>query len=235
MPRLFWLQPDTTIVEFPLRAEQSLIGRSSRCDVRIKHPAVSAEHALIRLVGDMATIEDLGSSNGTRVNGRRIDSVVPLRHGDQIEVGRERLIYFADLDLASRTMHQTEASPLAQPAARGESVKGPRTTVHVPLSALEQPLSASVCVLTGPAQGQVYPLVQEVTSLGKVGRQVIEIRRFPGPSWRLSQREGAIAVTVNGEPVIGERELVSGDVIEMTGVQLRFEISLARAHDSKPT
>ncbi len=228
MPRLFWLQPDTTIVEFPLKAEQSLIGRGSRCDVRIKHPAVSSEHALIRVLGDVATIEDLKSSNGTRVNGRRIDSVRPLRHGDQIEVGRERLMYFADLDTANQFVQGKPVEPFSQPAPAVETVKTePTTAIHVPIRVREEPLTAAVTVLTGPGQGKRFSLSQEVTSLGKAGKQVIEIRRTPGPTWCLTQREGAIAASVNGESLVGERDLIAGDVIELIGVQLRFEVSLA--------
>ena len=121
MAKLFWLQPDNTIVEFPLKAEQNLIGRSSRCDVRIKHPGISAEHALIRLLPGAATVEDLNSTNGTRVNGRRVESHT-LRHGDQIGVGRERLMYFAELDEASRFAQPQSIEPFAQPAPGGETV-----------------------------------------------------------------------------------------------------------------
>ena len=121
MAKLFWLQPDNTIVEFPLKAEQNLIGRSSRCDVRIKHPGISAEHALIRVLPGSATVEDLNSTNGTRVNGRRVESHT-LRHGDQIGVGRERLMYFAELDEASRFAQPESIEPFAQPAPGGETV-----------------------------------------------------------------------------------------------------------------
>ncbi len=230
MPRLFWLQPDTTIVEFPLKAEQNLIGRGSRCDVRIKHPAVSAEHALIRLLGEAATIEDLKSSNGTRVNGKKIDGVRLLRHGDQIEIGRERLMYFADLDTASQFVQGKQVEPYSQPAPSVESVKTePTTAVHVPIRRAEEPLSAAISVLTGPGQGKRFVLSQEVTTLGKAGKQVIEIRRLPGPIWRLQQTEGALAILVNGETLVGERDLIAGDQIEMSGVQLRFEVSLNKA------
>jgi hypothetical protein len=121
MAKLFWLQPDSTIIEFPLKAEQNLIGRSSRCDVRIKHPGVSSEHAVIRQLPGSAILEDLGSTNGTRVNGKRIE-VHTLRHGDQIGVGRESLMYFAELDEASRFVQPESAEPFAQPAPGGERV-----------------------------------------------------------------------------------------------------------------
>ena len=85
MAKLFWLQPDSSIIEFPLKAEQNLIGRTSRCDVRIKHPGISAEHAVIRVLPGSATVEDLGSTNGTRVNGKKIE-LHTLRHGDRLEL-----------------------------------------------------------------------------------------------------------------------------------------------------
>ena len=122
MAKLFWLQPDNTIVEFPLKAEQSLIGRSSRCDVCIKHPGISAEHAVIRQVPGAATVEDLGSTNGTRVNGKKLTQMHTLRHGDQIGVGRERLMYFAELDSAADFMQPQSIEPFAIQAPIRERV-----------------------------------------------------------------------------------------------------------------
>ena len=122
MAKLFWLQPDNTIVEFPLKAEQTLIGRGSRCDVRIKHPGISSEHAIIRHVSGTATVEDMDSTNGTRINGKRIAQMQTLRHGDQIGVGRERLMYFAELDAAAHFVQPESVEPFALLAPGGESV-----------------------------------------------------------------------------------------------------------------
>ena len=350
MAKLFWLQPDNTIVEFPLKAEQSLIGRSSRCDVCIKHPGISAEHAVIRQVSGAATVEDLGSTNGTRVNGKKLTQMHTLRHGDQIGVGRERLMYFAELDSAANFMQpesiepfaipapirervntdavvtptaavnvslmsptvlspfapvpspappapalaptpalapapalaptaafapapvsavrsneplldvsllaalpqgttlaslgSTIASEAAQPVLTGQpraltastpdAVAPPSTTAPAmpPMTAAAAPpltaqtLVGSVAVLSGPAVGKRYPLTQASVSLGKEGKQVVEFMRATPTRWQIRQREGVTPAYINGDALVGVRDLAAGDVIELTGVRLRFEISL---------
>lgn len=336
MAKLFWLQPDNTIVEFPLKAEQSLIGRSSRCDVCIKHPGISAEHAVIRQVSGAATVEDLGSTNGTRVNGKKISQMHTLRHGDQIGVGRERLMYFAELDSAATFMQPESIEPFAIPAPVRERVstasdqgqsstvlstpersvvtatgparteaptvmwpsrenepvldvsllaalpKGaalaasgivtaraaapqaqpggsislraerPETSASVPTAQAETNVGAtvnatavnpppttprvstprtlvgSVSVLSGPAAGTRYPLTQTSVSLGKEGKQVVEFVRAAAGRWQIRQREGITPAYINGDALEGLRDLAAGDVIELTGVRLRFEITLSQ-------
>ena len=63
------------------------IGREG-CDVNVTDPEVSRRHAAIRAaVGGSLAIEDLGSSNGTFVNGERISVVTVLRDGDSVRLG----------------------------------------------------------------------------------------------------------------------------------------------------
>jgi pSer/pThr/pTyr-binding forkhead associated (FHA) protein len=70
-----------------------LIGREADCDVRIDHPAVSRHHAAISAAEETATIEDLGSRHGTRVNGRALtpQKIAELRAGDVIHIGPRAL------------------------------------------------------------------------------------------------------------------------------------------------
>jgi len=321
MAKLFWLQPDSSIIEFPLKAEQNLIGRTSRCDVRIKHPGISAEHALIRVLPGSSTVEDLGSTNGTRVNGKKIE-LHTLRHGDQIGVGRERLMYFAELDEAAKYLQPESIEPFALPAAGGESVNTtaddpvemasaaspsrPAPTWAAPITSATQPqvaakrdgkgisgldldpsllaalpkgaslvnppitpkakvpgvvppsalvapkanvstppampakaeapgtgtgvrsLSASVAVLSGTAAGKRYPLNQPSVTLGKEGKQVIEFLRISPTRWQVRQLEGVTPAYINGDALEGVRDLAASDVVELTGVRLRFEITLNR-------
>ncbi len=248
MAKLFWLQPDNSIVEFPLAAAQNVIGRSSRSDIRIKHPGISSEHALIRMVDTVATIEDLDSTNGTRVNGRGITRHT-LRHGDQIEVGRERLMYFAELDSASRFAQPEPDTPYSEPASHTERVI---TSTQAPALALperasapgvpsaayqpvpEQPAATpagvefkgSVVVLSGVNTGQRYPLDKEEVTLGREGRQVIAIKRRDNGSWTIELKNGAAPPYINGDAVLAPRLLAAGDVIELIGVKLRFEVSV---------
>jgi len=65
---------------FELRDEITFIGRSEVNDVRIKDNFVSREHLMLRKLGDRVLVRDLGSRNGTFVNGN------PLRPGAEVEV-----------------------------------------------------------------------------------------------------------------------------------------------------
>lgn len=73
--------------EIPLREGENILGRTDDAVAWIDSPRVSRRHARIVVSGGRATIEDLGSKNGTSVSGRRIDRPTPLEGGDQIELG----------------------------------------------------------------------------------------------------------------------------------------------------
>jgi hypothetical protein len=72
----------------PVGPGGAVIGRSRECDIVLQDSNVSRRHAEIRPTGgDGWTITDLGSTNGVRVNGRRLDAPAPLQTGDEITVG----------------------------------------------------------------------------------------------------------------------------------------------------
>jgi len=81
---------DSTV---PLGAGEIVIGRGADADVVIESPKVSRHHARIVIEDDRAVIEDLGSTNGTSVNGSRLNSPCVLMHGDEIRIGRGVRIY----------------------------------------------------------------------------------------------------------------------------------------------
>jgi len=73
--------------EFPLKGDKQLIiGRSSELDIVLVEDMVSRKHAKITLAGGQITIEDLGSTNGTFVNGEKVKTL-RLKEGDRILVG----------------------------------------------------------------------------------------------------------------------------------------------------
>ncbi len=67
------------------------IGRSSKCDVVLDDQNVSREHADLRPRGGSWVLTDLGSTNGSSVNGRRIDAPTVIKRGDEIELGTSRM------------------------------------------------------------------------------------------------------------------------------------------------
>ncbi|WP_153502544.1 FhaA domain-containing protein [Cumulibacter manganitolerans] len=83
---------DATRDRLPLRDGRNVIGRGSTADIRITDNGISREHAEIVTNGVLATLTDLNSTNGTMVNGNRVDRAA-LRHGDVIRVGRSVLVY----------------------------------------------------------------------------------------------------------------------------------------------
>ena len=70
-----------------LSAGRNIIGRDIDVDVRIDSAGVSRKHAVITIVGANASIDDLGSKNGTYLNGARVLSSMPLNDGDEIRLG----------------------------------------------------------------------------------------------------------------------------------------------------
>jgi hypothetical protein len=75
-----------------LSAERVVIGRSRECEARVPDPNVSRKHAEIREQGDRWILVDLGSTNGTLLNGRKIDRE-QLTDGDVITVGSTELVF----------------------------------------------------------------------------------------------------------------------------------------------
>ncbi len=73
--------------EIPITKEEFLIGRGADCDLRLGSSAVSRHHCLLRVRGDEATVIDLGSSNGTFLNGARVRSQAALHSGDELRLG----------------------------------------------------------------------------------------------------------------------------------------------------
>lgn len=67
------------------------VGRDETADLRLGDKAISRRHAALRVEGETAVIEDLGSRNGTFVNAERVESPQRLRVGDRIQLGATEL------------------------------------------------------------------------------------------------------------------------------------------------
>ncbi|MBD3220448.1 SpoIIE family protein phosphatase [bacterium] len=79
-------------VRFELGEGIHTLGRATSCEVQIDEPSVSRQHARIHVGNDGIFLEDLGSSNGTRVRGHEIAGPTHLEHGDEIALGNLRLL-----------------------------------------------------------------------------------------------------------------------------------------------
>lgn len=81
--------------EIALAPGANLLGRTREAAVWVDHGSVSRRHATIHVADGQATLEDCGSKNGTSLNGRRLGGAAPLRDGDEILLGRARLVFRA--------------------------------------------------------------------------------------------------------------------------------------------
>jgi pSer/pThr/pTyr-binding forkhead associated (FHA) protein len=77
-------------LEVPVDQDWMVIGRGRSADVVIAEPTISRAHAAIGYDGSGFFMQDLGSTNGTRVNGRR-GARVALSNGDELQLGKLRL------------------------------------------------------------------------------------------------------------------------------------------------
>ena len=79
--------------EVELPAGETTIGRSDECHVTIDDPAMSREHAMIVVTSEQVIVRDLGSRNGTRINGQRVVGAIELHNGDRIRLGSQEILF----------------------------------------------------------------------------------------------------------------------------------------------
>src|SRR3978361_1140045 len=126
MTKLILSLDGMVIREYPLTKERTTIGRKPHNDIQIDNLAVSGEHAVIVTILNDSFLEDLGSTNGTLVNGQPIKKHF-LQPNDVIELGKYKLKYINEAPKAAgaadfeKTMvlrpgQMPKAAPPAAPA-----------------------------------------------------------------------------------------------------------------------
>jgi pSer/pThr/pTyr-binding forkhead associated (FHA) protein len=158
MNRLVLNSGPTPGKEFPLDKPEVFIGRDIGNDVVINDPEVSRRHARIYLQGNMYIIEDLGSTNGTTVNGQKLTGPYMLRAGEQITFGEHVNLSF---EAVSRI---AEMPPAVQPIQSSPSISGPvtaRPTYQAPVTPVQPPTYNSPVQQPPAYPQQQYPPYQE--------------------------------------------------------------------------
>ena len=102
MAKLILSLEGSVIREVVLDKERMTIGRKAQNDVQIENLAVSGEHACIVTILNDSFLEDLGSTNGTLVNGNSIKKHI-LQNNDVIEIGKYKLKYIGDAPAAGQS------------------------------------------------------------------------------------------------------------------------------------
>jgi hypothetical protein len=168
------------------------LGRRPYNDVVIDNLAISGEHAVLQLVGQEVSIEDLNSTNGTYVNGKSVKKQL-LQHSDVIEIGKYHIQYFNEL-----------------PPSPPEGIDATSTG------------TALIRVMSGSAVGREVALLKVVTTIGKPGIAVAAITKRPHgfvlAHVEGAKRVTLNRRPVGDEPMA----MKNGDVIELAGTQMEF-------------
>jgi pSer/pThr/pTyr-binding forkhead associated (FHA) protein len=125
MPRLIVQARNSSVRQINIAGPSTSIGRSLANRVCIDSDKVSRNHALIQWSGDRYVLTDLGSRNGTYVNGMRVEESQPLSNGDAITLGdcQLRFLYTAQpLPQSDALRLMTMADQLPQRGAPSRTV-----------------------------------------------------------------------------------------------------------------
>ncbi|HUP96929.1 MAG TPA: FHA domain-containing protein [Usitatibacter sp.] len=168
MAKLILSVDGQVLKEFNLSKERTLIGRKAHNDIQIDNLAVSGEHAAIITILNDSFIEDLGSTNGTMVNGKPIKKHF-LQNNDVVEIGKHKLKYFNDAPTAAtaadfeKTMIIRNPAKAAPPPPKAEASLGDTMTNLGPGAAAAKPASSATTTATSspvpssPAQAPSAP------------------------------------------------------------------------------
>ncbi|MFQ5661425.1 MAG: FHA domain-containing protein [Gammaproteobacteria bacterium] len=232
--------------EYQLDRERLTIGRKPDNDIPIDNLAVSGKHALIITILDDSFMEDLGSTNGSYVNGKLVKKHA-LKDGDVIAIGKHELKYVnehatADDDEFEKTMiikpgsasaavaaakaaEQAGAGPVAPAPSAAPAAASTSPGVPAASASSSMPLGR-LTVLNGPIAGKELELTKALVTLGKPGTQVAVISRRPQGYFLThieSDGDGKRYPLVNGEP-IGPKayQLKDSDLIELASIKMEF-------------
>lgn len=196
------------------------IGRKAGNDLSIDDHTVSGHHARIVKVQAVYFLEDLKSTNGSSVNGMRVDRH-QLRDSDVIMIGQHRIIF------------QEPAAPTAAASPPPAVVDETMVISGAESGAAAASLSAKVIVTQGSTDQSEYLLNKPVSSIGSQPGAAIRLTGWfaPKSAAQIIQRGGAYFVSlaqggktllVNGRDVTGQQQLKNGDHIQVAGVSLTF-------------
>lgn len=228
MAKLVLSMNGSVLGNYFLEKERFFIGRKPTCEIQINDQGVSKEHALILTVGNDHILEDLGSTNGTQINGQTTSRQI-LQNGDVIEVGRYRLKYVSqkaqpDMDYDKTLMTPAfDRTKLRRDDSEkiGESTDSISTAVPNARNVKTAFPFGAVRGITGELAGQEIELVRAITLLGKPGCSAIISRRPMG--YFLTHVAGKKPPIINGKMISNApAPLDNLDQIEVGADKLQF-------------
>lgn len=198
------------------------LGRMPNSDIYLNHPGVSNVHALIITMSNDHILEDMGSTNGTLINGEKIDKHI-LQNNDVIELGCYQLKYInqratSDMDFDKTmitTVALTEHDQLsAQPMLTTAVSSARAVKTSFPLGGVKH--------LKGELAGQKNLISAPLKTFGRAGIQLLMISRRP-LGYYVTHVEGRRTPRVNGKSIGTQAVLLNPhDRVEVQDMELEF-------------
>ena len=218
MAKLIMTLDGAILREHHINKDSISIGRKHGNDIQLNDLTVSGRHSLITVSGGNTYVDDLGSTNGTLLNGTRIAKSV-LKHGDLIQIGNYQFSYFED--------DQAEYEPTMFLRAEIEDTQIMQNNPPKATDAKGEPLAA-VKILNGPMKGKILELRKPFNTLGFNGIKMAMIARtINGYTISTIQntklRRSNDTPSINGKMMTTNTEtLKNHDMIELAGTQMDF-------------
>lgn len=196
-----------TITEYTLEKETVTIGRRPDNDITIDNLAISGKHCQVITILNESFLEDLGSTNGTYVNGEPIKKHA-LQHGDVIGIGKHQLKYFISESETTGMLNVSEHYGQSEESA-------------------SQIIDSRLQILNGENAGQTININKGLTTIGMPGVQVAAITQRPKGLYIVHIEGGSEnkQPIVNGENIGSQAHLLSDmDIIEVADIKFQLMI-----------
>lgn len=208
-----------------LSKERTTLGRRTFNDIVIDAPGISAEHAVIITSHHESCFEDIGSTNGSLINGQP-SRIHFLQDQDVITLGGYTLTYHADVDADTKTDAATDT--LERRCNKSSDTVRARTHSHKMGKQHSPHLKpATIKITSGPHAGKEVALTKVLTTIGQPGIQVAAFT-INAEGCSLTHVEGPAFPSVNGASIgRGSHLLVHNDLIAMCGAEAVFVATTA--------
>jgi len=237
MPKLVLLFEGRVLKETAVSHTAAVtIGRLPDNTIVIDNPAVSSHHLRIAREGPQFVVEDLGSTNGTFVNGDKV-AKRPLRHGDTILVGKHKIFFdrmgeaefespdlpgrempdfggtvILDSDQQQRLLAAAQARIQARTAAHQVAVAAPAEAPAAPAAPPPPPAIGRLHVLRGRSDLSEYRLDHSTASIGSDRAALVRLHGWFKPKLAVEiarMGESYVATPVAGKTLVNGQRLQS--------------------------
>jgi len=217
MAKLILTLDGAVIREYEIDKDSISVGRKHGNDIQLNDLTVSGRHALITVMGEHTYVDDLGSTNGTLLNGARI-AKSQLKHGDTIQTGNYQFTFFCeeenDYEPTMFIRAEIEDTQIIDTSSASIMAKGERL--------------AGVRIMNGPMAKKVLELRKPFNTLGFNGNKLAMISRNVD-GYTISAIKAGNAKNAGESPLLNKHPislepvtLNDRDILELADTKMEF-------------